>query len=106
MKKIKIVALISLSSIMLMSCGTVKEGFANQKKDNTDEFLVEKKAPLVMPPGFNELLVPKDDKNSGSKDSNDVKKLITKSKNKNSSDSISDMSGGSLENLILDKIKK
>ena len=27
----------------LSSCGTIKEGFSNQKKDNKDEFLVEKK---------------------------------------------------------------
>ena len=25
------------------SCSTIKEGFSNQKKDNTDEFLVKKK---------------------------------------------------------------
>ena len=29
--------------ILLSSCGTIKEGFSSQKKDNTDEFLVEKK---------------------------------------------------------------
>ena len=26
----------------IQSCGTVKEGFTNQKKKNVDEFLVEK----------------------------------------------------------------
>ena len=29
--------------LMLYSCGTIKEGFTNQKKNNSDEFLVEKK---------------------------------------------------------------
>jgi hypothetical protein len=33
----------------------MKSAFENQKKNNTDEFLVEKKSPLVMPPDFNEL---------------------------------------------------
>ena len=28
---------------LLVSCGTAKEAFVNQKKNNTDEFLVEKK---------------------------------------------------------------
>ena len=35
--------------------GQLKEGFKNQKKNSSDEFLVEKKSPLVMPPEFNEL---------------------------------------------------
>ena len=42
--------LILLSFIyILTSCGTLKEGFKNQKKDSSDEFLVEKKSPLIMP---------------------------------------------------------
>ena len=44
--------------LSLYSCGTLKEGFTNQKKENKDEFLVEKKSPLVMPPDYNELPVP------------------------------------------------
>ena len=30
----------------------MKDGFSNQKKNNSDEFLVEKKSPLVMPPDY------------------------------------------------------
>ena len=45
--------------ILLSSCGTLKDGFINPKKDNSDEFLVEKKMPLKMPPKFNELPTPK-----------------------------------------------
>ena len=33
------------------------------KEKSTDEFLVEKKSPLVMPPEFNELPVPKSSEN-------------------------------------------
>lgn len=105
MKKIKIITLISLFSVILISCGAVKEGFTNQKKNNTDEFLVEKKAPLVMPPNYNELLVPKDKEAIESEDSNEVKKLITKTKNNTSSKESSDISNESLENKILGKIK-
>ena len=43
------------------SCGTIKEGFTMQKKDNTDEFLVEKKNPLKLPPDFDELPIPSED---------------------------------------------
>ena len=48
-----------------------------QKKDNTDEFLVEKKSPLVMPPDFNELPLPKTSENIEEKESeNNIEKLI------------------------------
>jgi len=59
MKKTKFIILISFLSIILQSCGTIKEGFKSQKKNSTDEFLVEKKSPLVMPPEFEELPIPK-----------------------------------------------
>ena len=104
-KKIKIITLISFFSTILISCGAVKEGFTNQKKNNTDEFLVEKKAPLVMPPNYNELPVPKDKEAIESSDSNSVKKLITKTKKNTSSNKSSDSSNESLENKILGKIK-
>ena len=43
---------------ILLSCSTVREGFQNNKKNNSDEFLVEKKSPLVMPPDFDKLPIP------------------------------------------------
>ena len=106
MKKIKTIILLSLFSLVLSACSTVKEGFKNQKKDNTDEFLVEKKAPLVMPPNYNELPIPKDKDVEDNDSSNEVKKLITDSKNSNTSERNTDNSGSSLEDKILGKIKK
>ena len=41
MKPIKIVFYLSLI-LLISSCGTIKEGFKNQKKDSSDEFLVQK----------------------------------------------------------------
>ena len=41
-KKLNILIII----LFLSSCGTLKEGFVNSKKENSDEFLVEKKMPL------------------------------------------------------------
>ena len=40
---------------MLSNCSTVKEAFDPQRKNSSDEFLVEKKSPLSMPPEFNEI---------------------------------------------------
>ena len=59
--------------LFLSSCGSV---FKNPKKDNSDEFLIEKKMPLKMPPAFNELPVP-GQKNQAKND--EIKSLISKS---------------------------
>ena len=91
--------------VLLASCGTVKEGFSMQKKDNSDEFLVEKKSPLLMPPNFNELPIPKSESILENDKNDEIKKLIKKS-DKNSSNSVSSTNNNStFEELLLDKIK-
>ena len=85
------------------SCSTMKEGFSNQKKDNTDEFLVKKKSPLVMPPDYDELPTPKKE-NDQIENTNKVKKLITQN-NGNSSIENNQNLNDSIENFVLDKIK-
>ena len=59
-KKINIFLLLSM--FFLESCaGTwdqVKKGLTGEKTSSTDEFLVEKKDPLIKPPNFEELPVP------------------------------------------------
>ena len=88
--------------VFLSSCSTVKEGFTNQKKNNSDEFLVEKKSPLVMPPDYNELPIPNEEK---TEDTNEIKSLISKSKNNEIIEN-QDERNLSFENSILKKIKK
>jgi len=57
MKKfIILLLLLNLSS----GCETARDSFSLKKKDNSDEFLVEKKNPLVMPPDFDDLPKPGD----------------------------------------------
>ena len=93
--------------ILLSSCGTIKEGFSSQKKDNTDEFLVEKKNPLKLPPNFEELPVPKSDNDLGANQKDqEIKSLLTSSEN--NSDSVennTDSKSKNLQKLLLDKIK-
>ena len=102
MKKFKFYIVICIA-ISLSSCGTLKEGFSNQKKNNSDEFLVQKKAPLVMPPDYNELPIPNETKVE--KQTNDFKSLISKSKNEEIKE-VSDEKKLTFEDLILKKIKK
>ena len=100
MKYLKIFIYLGLL-IFLFSCGAVKEGFTNQKKDSSDEFLVEKKSPLVMPPEFTELPIPKNQNDKIENKENNIKNLISKQK----TDDNGNVSSPDLEGSILGKIK-
>ena len=43
------------------ACQSAKDALTLKKKSSADEFLVEKKSPLVMPPKFMELPKPKEE---------------------------------------------
>ena len=90
--------------VLLVSCASVKEGIGSKKK-NSDEFLVEKKSPLLMPPDYNDLPIPNSKNTSNNEESNQVKELITKSNNTNSNSNKSDNSKSSFEKLLIEKIK-
>ena len=76
MRLLKVFLIFNLFFV-ICSCGTVREGFSNQKKNNSDEFLVEKKSPLVMPPNYEELPYPQNSENQTNLDENKIKDLIT-----------------------------
>jgi hypothetical protein len=61
-KNIKSSLLIIFSTILITNCGTVQKAFDPQNKNTSEEFLVEKKSPLSMPPSFEELPVPSNEK--------------------------------------------
>jgi hypothetical protein len=83
----------------------VQESFSsNSKKTGSDAFLVEKKAPLVMPPNYEELPIPKQDNGEIEEKSDNIKKLISNN-NEDTNKSISSENNNSLEKNILEKIK-
>ena len=47
----------------LSSCetmGSVKRGLTGEKKQSTDEFLIQKKNPLILPPDYDDLPTPEE----------------------------------------------
>ncbi len=104
MKKNNTIFLVLISLIYLNSCATIKEGFSPEK-NSTDEFLVEKKAPLVMPPDYNELPIPNSNSSPDKDENEKIKVLIGETKTQSEKENKSDASNNSLENNILDKIK-
>jgi len=95
--------------LFLNSCGTISKGLGGSKKKGSDEFLVEKKSPLVLPPSFGELPEPgKEPKKniiSDKKDTSDIEDIIKQSSSTSTSNK-SDDTKNSIEELIIKKINE
>jgi len=95
--------------LFLNSCGTVAEGLGGSKKKGSDEFLVEKKSPLVLPPSFGELPEPgkESEENiiSEKKDTSDIEDIINQSSSTSASEE-SDDTKNSIEQSIIKKINE
>tara|TARA_Y100001970_G_C13922854_1_gene694314 strand:- start:116 stop:430 length:315 start_codon:yes stop_codon:yes gene_type:complete len=91
--------------LFLFSCQSVKDGLTGKKRNNSDEFLIQKKNPLVQPPKYGELPLPENEKIVVKKENvNEIENLLKKNKNILQEDQKN--SGlSSVEDLILKKIK-
>ena len=102
-KKIKFFTLGLVFLLILNSCS----GITGSKKENNDEFLVQKKSPLLMPPDYNELPNPKLETDPETfEENNDIKELIVNSDQNNNSSLDKDKPSENFEKLFLEKIKK
>ncbi len=106
MNKIKffLIAIIFL----LNSCQNVKDALEGKRRSKTgDEFLIEKKNPLALPPNFEDLPEPVDttevNETSESENEDDLQKIIAQSED-SSNQEINN--SGSLEDSILQEINR
>ena len=81
MKKFKILATLLTFILLLNGCATAKKAFSPERKNSSEEFLVEKKSPLALPPDFDELPAPQNSINKVDKNE-DFEKIILNQKNK------------------------
>ncbi len=104
MKNLKKVFSIFYISILLTGCGNTlsdfKKTMSGQKVTNTDEFLIKKKDPLVLPPEYEKLPLPKSKKLQT--DKNSVETVLQSYKKKNNEQKAS----SNLENMILKELQK
>ena len=104
-KKLNILTIIIIT-IFLYSCQSAKDAFQSKKRsDQSDEFLVQKKNPLVMPPDFEKLPTPGNQEfyKEEITDSSEIKDLLKIKENnnqENNSDQLTD-----IERTILKKIQ-
>ena len=122
--KINKLYIIALTFLFIVSaCAKISEGMTGSKRSkSSDEFFVHKKKPLVLPPDFNDMPMPKPTQKTQTQDDdiedllgiknqtqtqndNDIEDLLKTKKNTNSNTSQS-ASDKSLENSILKKINK
>jgi len=105
MKKNNII-LILLMMLVTASCQTLKNAVSGAKQENSDEFLVQKKNPLVLPPDFNDLPVPYDEsvKATEVQIEDDIEKLLGMENNTENTNQESD--SDSIESFVLKKIKE
>tara|TARA_B100000029_G_scaffold482051_1_gene531681 strand:+ start:2826 stop:3134 length:309 start_codon:yes stop_codon:yes gene_type:complete len=102
MKKI-IIFLVVL--FFLPSCKSAKDALTLKKKTSADEFLVEKKSPLVLPPDYGKLPIPQGSQTNDDKKDEEIKILVKKDGENSSSKSSKNSNPTSIEKSILEKIK-
>ena len=103
--KLKILFLIVIYGLLSSSCSTVQKAFDPERKNSSDEFLIEKKSPLSMPPDFEELPLPQNKQQDDQNQSDDIEVLITNSEGDNNENKLLDNVNKELEDFISDKIK-
>ena len=79
----------------------LKKHLKIKKKNSSDEFLVEKKIPLVMPPDYNDLPVPNTDIAQNDKSENEIKNLLNTEKKSEEPENLNI----TLEETLIKKIK-
>ena len=104
-QKIRIFIFIVVVLGFLNGCQSLKEGLeGNKKSKSAEEFLIEKKNPLVLPPDFSKLPIPK----NSVKEVNEIEDLnIEEILRKNPKKTVKSNSKkkNSLETSVLEKIK-
>jgi len=88
----------------LSGCQSAKDALTLKKKESSDEFLVEKKSPLVLPPNFGDLPMPNDNKKMDNDQNNEIQVSLGKDKLK-IDETIKNSKPTSLEKSVLEKIK-
>ena len=106
MKKNNLLIKVFLFLLFLNSCSSITEGLGGGKQRNSDEFLVKKKAPLVLPPDFEQLpepgVSPGEDK---ALNTLSIEEIIGQSAT-NETSTETNSSNSSIEKSIIEKINK
>ena len=97
--------MITIFGLLSSSCSSVQKAFDPERKNSSDEFLIEKKSPLSMPPDFEKLPLPQNEQTDDQNQTDDIETLSTNSQVDNNQNKSKENTGKALEESIIDKIK-
>ena len=107
MKTIKNIFIILIIGLFSSSCSGGLEGFKLKKKSTSgDEFLIQKKDPLVLPPDYSKLPNPDENIEISDQEETQIEVVFKNNSSINQEDENSEKSNSSLEKSILKKIQK
>ena len=90
----------------LLGCQGLKEGLeGNKKSKSSEEFLVKKKNPLVLPPDYSKLPSPENSSKDESTQNFDLKEILEKNSNSSNTSNLP-KTNSSFKKSIIEKIKK
>lgn len=96
---------LSITAIILMGCQSISDGLSLKKKSGSDQFLIEKKNPLVLPPDFESLPEPTGQETSNiNEDEQGIKSILGQKTTKDTNTKKTESSD--LKDSIMKKIKK
>lgn len=101
----KNINILIITFFLLASCSSLNDAgkvLRNEKIKSTDEFLVERRDPLVFPPDFENIPVPGIKEKKQTSEEEKIKKMLKANDQRNESSSDS----SSIEDSILKKIRK
>ena len=90
---------------ILNACQSMEDALTLKKKNNSDEFLVEKKSPVVLPPNYGELPLPGEKINEDQNSENNEIQVTLNSDEIKINETIKNSTPSSLEKSVLEKIK-
>ena len=93
-------------ALVITSCQSIKNAVSGVKEENSDEFLVQKKNPLVLPPDFTDLPQPFEESPQATeiKIEEDIEKLLGMENSVENTNNTSN--SNSIESFVLKKIKE
>ena len=101
----RIFFIILTATLFLSACQSAKDAMTLKKKSSGDEFLVEKKSPLVLPPDYGELPLPGQTNIKKENDQNNELQVTIGDIKIPKSEQTKDTEPTSIEESVLKKIK-
>ena len=72
----KLFILLCILIFSFNSCTSIKNALTGKKSENSDEFLIKKKNPLILPPDFDDLPEPSDEETPVEEDDVNIEEMI------------------------------